>query len=187
MKHISLSVVTFGLISAAVAVTMWKKAHTDGKIALEAAKVVERAVEYRDSVKQDTVWFYKTRYVYVQADRQVPDAPFTDTAVLSLPSDMGQVHSTMFRDTLSKINLTDYIKPPKSFVFRDSNIYLAGTIVATGVNIDSLSVPAKLSFDPVWKKNVAEIGIVSANPYINGLSPVTLYAKKRLCFPCFGK
>ena len=186
MKNVSLSIVTVGIVSTAVAVTMWLKSHTDGKLVLEASKVVEQAVIFRDSVSRDTFWAVKTRYVYLLPPRQTPDALFSDTSVLSVPSDLGQI-APVFRDSVSKINLSDYIKPPKSFVFQDSNIYLAGTILATGVNIDSLSVPAKLSFDPVWKKNVAEISVLSANPYVSGISPLTLYAKKRFCFPCFSK
>jgi hypothetical protein len=183
MKNISLALLAMGVASALVAGKMYQKTHTDGHIVMEAAKVVEQAIIYRDSVQRDTVWAteYRTKYVFVQPKRPVPDAYYSDTSSMELPQDLGSVKGTRYVDSVATIALADYIRTPKSFVFKDSNVYLAATVLASGVTIDSLSVEARLSFSPVWKRNVAQIGILTANPYLTGISPLTLYARKTPC------
>lgn len=178
MKHLSLTFLAIGATSAIVAATMYKKVRTDGHIAIEAAQVVEQAVTYRETVA-DTVWKteYKVKYVYLCPPHKKHDAYFTDTSSLNLPL-LGDAQGTKFVDSLRTIDLSAYIRAPKAFVFRDSNVYLAATVLANGIDIDSLSVRAKLSFRPVWKRNTAEIGITTDNPYITEITPVTLHAQK---------
>lgn len=177
MKNLSLAFLAIGLASTFVAFKALKKTKVDGALVKEASHLVYEAT----TAVKDTTWVtvYRTKYVYKCAVRKTPDATFLDTSALSIPRDL---MGTKFQDTLSNIALEDYIKPPKAFVFQDSNIYLAATVLATGITIDSLSVPAKLAFKSTWRKNTAEIGIMSANPYVTGVGPLVFYTKKPCLF-----
>ena len=171
MKHFSLTFLAIGVVMTAVAYKMSKKHEEADQVVIQTAKIVEHI----ETMKRDTVYLdsiiYKTRYVY--ANRKVPDAYFKDTSLLSIPS-LDRIGVTKFRDSIQDIALEDYIKPPKAFVFQDDNVYLSGTVLATGVQIDSLSVPAKLNISPVWGRNprsTVEVSLLSANPYVTGLTP----------------
>lgn len=170
MKHFSLTFLAIGITMTAVAWKMSKKHEEADRVVIQTARIVERI----ETMKRDTIYLdsviYKTRYVY--ASRKVPDAYFRDTSLLSIPS-LDRIGVTKFRDSIQDIALEDYIKPPKPFVFQDSNVYLSGTVLATGVEIDSLSIPAKLSLSPVWGKfnRSVDVSIISSNPYVTGLIP----------------
>lgn len=174
MKHLSLTFLAIGVIMTAITYKMSQK-HTEAdQVVIQTARIVEQIeVMKRDTVYLDSI-IYKTKYVY--ASRQKPDAYFRDTSMLSIPS-LDRIGVTKFRDSVSNIALEDYIKPPKAFVFQDDNVYLSGTVLATGVQIDSLSVPAKLNISPVWGRNprsTVEVSLLSLNPYVTGLTPFKL-------------
>jgi hypothetical protein len=180
MKHFSLAFLAIGVISTAITYKLFQKHREADQVVLQTASIVERIeVMKRDTVYRDS-FIYKTKYVY--ATRQKPDAYFRDTSVLSIPS-LDRIGLTKFRDTVDNIALEDYIKPPKPFVFQDDNIYLAGTVLATGIQIDSLSVPAKLNISPIWGRNhrtTIEVSLLSGNPYITGLTP---FKFSKRCLP----
>ena len=167
-----------------IAAKMVFKNQVDNKIVLAATEIVDMAnevIETSSVAKVDTIYVTvtKTRIVYVAPPRKEPNAYFSDTSSISIPENSFGVR---FRDSLVNIALTEWIKPPKTFIYQDTNIYLAGTVLTTGVFIDSVSVPAKLIFNSRWDKNVAEVGLMSANPFITGLKPLVFKTKRPFWF-----
>ncbi len=182
MKHFSLAFLAIGIVGSAIAFKMSRKHMEADQVVIQTARIVERIETMkRDTVYRDSVVF-KTRYVY--AIRPIPDAYFRDTAILSIPT-LDRLGVTKFRDSIQDIALEDYIKPPKAFVFQDSNVYLSGVVLATGIQIDSLSVPAKLNILPVWGKSprsTIEVTILSGNPYITQVTPFIFTRKCQTIF-----
>jgi hypothetical protein len=172
MKHLSLAFITVGFIGAALA---YNTQHTQSeavKAVVVAAEIVQKHTTVLDTIvvfKDTTI--YRTKYVYLEPPHQSPDAPYADSSYYLLPA-LDERMGTKFQDTLKGISLLEFVQTPKNFTYQDSNIYLHGVLLATGVNIDSISVPAKLRLSPVWgsrRGNVIDVSVMSSNPYLNGL------------------
>lgn len=156
-------------------VTAYKAMHKSSNadtVLVKAAQLVARV----DTLPRDTIWVpnvvYRTRIVYRDPVRETPSIMFKDTALMSLPS-LDRIGGTKFKDTLLGVDLNDWVQVPREFTLSNENIYLSGSVLATGLRIDSLSVPAKLSVDPLWgrgKGKLPELSISSYNPYITGLT-----------------
>jgi hypothetical protein len=182
MKNLSLAFFAVGTISTLVAATMWEKTHTDGKAIIEAANLTEEVIKYRETVKTDTVWAVVYRTLYVKIPEATIDSFSDSTATRQNKDYLGAVDgSEKYKDTVEAIDIADYVKVPKNFVYSDSNVYLAGTVTVDGVGVDSISVPAKIHYNPVWSKYALTVGVMSYNPYLTGLSPV-MCKKPKACF-----
>ena len=145
-SYFSLAFLTIGAVSLTLLVNVLKKSRTDGRIVMEAATIVEKVSD--QPKERDTVWVtaYKVKYKFIPAPRQEPEVFFTDTSKLSLPENMEDlgVRCTIFKDSIQKIQMVEYIHVPKTFILQDTNVYLAATVLATGIVLDSLSFDPKL-------------------------------------------
>ena len=101
------------------------------------------------------------------------DALFSDTSY----------YSTL--EQIDSVQAGSAILVPKSFVYQDSSIYLAGTVHRTGITIDSLSVPVQVSFDHQisdlnsrWK-SIAVTPLFD-NPFVTGGAVFKLEVRKPL-------
>lgn len=113
--------------------------------------------------------------VYIKEPARPVQYSFKDTSYISVE-----------KDSLISVNLKNVIIPPKSFEVKDPNFYMAGTIELTGLNIDSISIPAKTEYtvQQIGRKNT--ILITSHNPYLTPIPPI-MYKDKTLWQKLFNK
>jgi hypothetical protein len=161
-------------VTAALVVSQAGLVQAEGvqqQVLLKVDSVLIQNIKYRNQVPKIKVVY---RTVFVPDKNYAVDAVFTDTSY------------TTNREVTDSIQIQSMIKVPKNFIYQDENIYMVGTVHKTGVTIDSLSVPIKMSFDhavtqsldPKWK--TISVTPLFDNPYLSGGGTFQLDVKKPL-------
>jgi hypothetical protein len=138
-------------------------------------QVQERVLLRVDSAKISPKVVYRVveRIKYVRVEAPPVEVQFDDTSSVSLPA---------VQTSYNEVELQDWIKTPKPFLYQNEHIYLSGKVWKTGLELDSISIPAQVTLRHMLargrKADTLLITAKSSNPFLQEAPPYSVRIRK---------